>query len=168
MMATPQLTPDRAREILSRFPQASILIVGDVMLDHFVVGRVNRISPEAPVPVVEHDRDEYRAGGAAGAAERLRHELEAKGIGIAGLTADPARPTTTKLRVVTNRNQQVARIDYESDMEIDGPIQDMIRKRVEQCVGSAGAVLVSDYLKGTVTRALVGDIVSAARARRIP
>src|SRR5512137_2961601 len=125
MMATPQLTPDRARAILARFPQASILIVGDVMLDHFVVGRVNRISPEAPVPVVEHDRDEYRAGGAANvahnvralggaadlvgvtggdeAAERLRHELEAKGIGIAGLTADPARPTTTKLRVVTNR-----------------------------------------------------------------
>jgi hypothetical protein len=63
MTATPQLTPGRAREILERFPRASILIVGDVMLDHFVVGRVNRISPEAPVPVVEHDRDDTGRAG---------------------------------------------------------------------------------------------------------
>ena len=127
MTATPQLTPGRAREILERFPHASILIVGDVMLDHFVVGRVNRISPEAPVPVVEHDRDEYRAGGAANvahnvralggraelvgvigtddAAGRLTRELGATGIGTSGLAIDPARPTTTKLRRPSSLNR---------------------------------------------------------------
>src|SRR5512136_626833 len=72
MTATPQLAADRTRELLARFPRTSILIVGDVMLDHFLVGRVNRISPEAPVPVVEHDRDDYRAGGASNVAHNVR------------------------------------------------------------------------------------------------
>jgi D-beta-D-heptose 7-phosphate kinase/D-beta-D-heptose 1-phosphate adenosyltransferase len=190
MTETPGLTPDRTREILERFPHASILIVGDVMLDHFVVGRVNRISPEAPVPVVEHDRDEYRAGGAANvahnvralgggaelvgvigtddAAGRLTRELGATGIGTSGLAIDPARPTTTKLRIVTDRNQQVARVDYESDEDVAGAVEAAIRKNVERLAGAAGVILVSDYLKGAVTREVVGDIISASRARRTP
>jgi D-beta-D-heptose 7-phosphate kinase/D-beta-D-heptose 1-phosphate adenosyltransferase len=190
MTATPQPAPDRTRELLERFPRASILIVGDVMLDHFIVGRVNRISPEAPVPVVEHDGDDYRAGGAANvahnvralgggaelvgvvgaddAAERLRQELGAGGIGIGGLVTDRSRPTTTKLRIVTNRNQQVARVDYESDEEVAGAVQDAVRKNVERFAGTAGVILVSDYLKGAITRAVVDDIISIGRARRIP
>jgi D-beta-D-heptose 7-phosphate kinase/D-beta-D-heptose 1-phosphate adenosyltransferase len=190
MIATPRLAPDRTRELLQRFPRVSILIVGDVMLDHFVVGRVTRISPEAPVPVVEHDRDDYRAGGAANvahnvralgggvelvgvvgaddAAERLRLELGASGIGIGGLVTDHARPTTTKLRVVTNRNQQVARVDYESDEEVAGAVEDSIRKHIGRFAGAAGVILISDYLKGAITRAVVDDIISAGRARRIP
>lgn len=190
MMATPQLTPDRAREILARFPKASILIVGDVMLDHFVVGRVNRISPEAPVPVVEHERDEYRAGGAANvahnvlalggvaelvgvigadaSAERLADELGARGIGTSGLVTDRGRPTTTKLRIVTDRNQQVARVDYESDEDVASAVEDAIRQHVGRFAGAAGAILISDYLKGVVTRAVVEDIVAASRARRVP
>ena len=190
MMAKPQLTAERAREILARFPRASILIVGDVMLDHFVVGHVNRISPEAPVPVVEHDRDEYRAGGAANvahnvlalgglaelvgvigadnAAERLAGELGARGVGTSGLVTDRSRPTTTKLRIVTDRNQQVARVDYESDEDVAGAVQESIRKNVERLAGAAGVILISDYLKGAVTRAVVGDIISTSRARRTP
>ena len=190
MMVKPQLTAERAREILARFPRASILIVGDVMLDHFVVGHVNRISPEAPVPVVEHDRDEYRAGGAANvahnvlalgglaelvgvigaddAAERLAGELGARGVGASGLVTDRSRPTTTKLRIVTDRNQQVARVDYESDDDVAGAVEEAIRRHVGHLAGAAAAILVSDYLKGAVTRAIVADIVSASRARRIP
>jgi rfaE bifunctional protein kinase chain/domain len=190
MMTIPQLTPGRAREILARFPQATILIVGDVMLDHFVVGRVNRISPEAPVPVVEHDRDDYRAGGAANvahnvlalsgiaelvgvigaddAAQRLTDELGARGIGSSGLVTDRSRPTTTKLRIVTDRNQQVARVDYESDEDVAGIVEETIRHHIGRLAGAAGAILISDYLKGVVTRSVVGDIVTASRARGIP
>ena len=190
MTATPHLEPARARALVERFSRASILIAGDAMLDHFVVGRVNRISPEAPVPVVEHDRDDYRAGGAANVAhnvralggtaelvavvgadaagDRLRLELEGRAVGTGGLVTDEARPTTTKLRIVTNRNQQVARVDYESDDEVTGAVHDALRRHVARLAGAAGAILVSDYLKGTVTRALVGDVVSAGRARRIP
>src|SRR5512141_1678213 len=120
----------------------TVLIVGDVMLDHFVIGRVDRISPEAPVPVVQFDHEEYRLGGAAnvahnvaslgarveivgvigadGEGERLRGELERAGAGTGGLVVDGSRCTTRKLRVVTTRNQQVARIDYECDGAVDG------------------------------------------------
>jgi rfaE bifunctional protein kinase chain/domain len=190
MMATPQLTPDRAREILAGFPRATILIVGDVMLDHFVVGRVNRISPEAPVPVIEHDRDDYGAGGAANvahnvlalsgnaelvgvigaddAARRLTDELGARGIGASGLVTDPSRPTTTKLRIVTDRNQQVARVDYESDEDVAGVVEETIRRHIGRLAGAAGAILISDYLKGVVTRAVVEDIVAGSCRRGLP
>ena len=138
---TTSTTPDRLRRSIERFRYTSVLIVGDVMLDQFVVGRVNRISPEAPVPVVEFEYDEYRVGGASNVAhnvralggevelvgltgtdaagQRLRRLLGEHGIGTSGLVGDPSRRTTTKLRIVTNRNQQVARIDYETDREAD-------------------------------------------------
>src|SRR5690606_30503061 len=131
---------------MADFPQAlpplagrTVLVIGDLMLDHFVIGSVDRISPEAPVPVVRFARDEYRLGGAANVAanlrglgsgveivglvggdaegERLRADLSGAGIGITGIVIDPGRCTTRKTRVVTTRNQQVARVDYEADSE---------------------------------------------------
>ncbi|MBM3957519.1 MAG: D-glycero-beta-D-manno-heptose-7-phosphate kinase [Gemmatimonadetes bacterium] len=190
MIETLHPSPERTRELIERFPQATILIVGDVMLDHFVVGRVDRISPEAPVPVVEHSRDEYRAGGAANVAhnvralggsaelvgvvgadaraERLKRELDTRRVGSRGLVTDGARPTTTKLRIVTDRNQQVARVDYETDDEVAGGVEASVRENIDRFGSTAGAILISDYLKGTITRTLVEAIVAGARARRIP
>jgi D-beta-D-heptose 7-phosphate kinase/D-beta-D-heptose 1-phosphate adenosyltransferase len=184
------VTVDRAREIVARFPSASVLVVGDVMLDQFVVGRVDRISPEAPVPIVAFDHEEYRVGGAGNVAtnvaalggrvvlgglvgqdaacERLSAELQAHGVGTAGLVADRARRTTTKMRVVTNRNQQVARVDYENDAEATGDVADSLAERAAEMAGAAGAIVVSDYLKGAVTKALVARLAAIARERRIP
>src|SRR3990170_3645277 len=109
--------------LLPRLAGRLVLIIGDVMLDHFVIGRVDRISPEAPVPVVQFDHEEYRLGGAANVAhnvaalggrvemigiagadadaERIREELGRLGIGANGIVTDPRRRTTRKLRVVT-------------------------------------------------------------------
>lgn len=187
---TMSATADRLRRSIERFRYTNVLIVGDVMLDQFVVGRVNRISPEAPVPVVEYDHDEYRAGGAAnvahnvralggeveligltgadGASHRLRQLLTEHGIGSSGLVADPSRRTTTKLRVVTNRNLQVARIDYESDLEASGTTEEALALQAERLVEKASVILVSDYLKGAITRPLMQRVVAAARARRLP
>jgi D-beta-D-heptose 7-phosphate kinase/D-beta-D-heptose 1-phosphate adenosyltransferase len=181
---------DRLRRTVERFPSATVLIVGDVMLDQFVVGTVNRISPEAPVPVVEYERDDYRAGGAANVAnnvralggrvelvgltgadsagQRLRGLLAGCGIGTSGLVVDSSRRTTTKLRVVTTRNLQVARIDYESDHEASGEAERALVDEVGRLVERAHAVLVSDYLKGAVTRLVMEKVVSAGRARGIP
>jgi D-glycero-beta-D-manno-heptose-7-phosphate kinase len=181
---------DRLRRSIERFHYTSVLIVGDVMLDQFVVGRVNRISPEAPVPVVEFEHDEYRVGGASnvahnvralggevdlvgvvgtdGAAQRLDRLLGEHGIGTSGLVADPSRRTTTKLRIVTNRNQQVARIDYETDREASGATEEALAAQAERLAQKASIIVVSDYLKGSVTRTLMTRIVAAARARRIP
>ena len=133
--ALPPLPPARARDIIEGFAAGLLLVIGDVMLDRFLFGRVSRISPEAPVPVVVHDHDEFRLGGAANVAHNiaalggreliavigddetaafLKAELAAMRSHAPGLVTDPERRTTTKVRVVTNRNQQVARIDYES------------------------------------------------------
>ena len=179
-----------AADLATRFAGRTILIIGDVMLDHFVIGRVDRISPEAPVPVVCFDHEEYRLGGAANvannaaalgaqvelvgvvgadaAAETLRGQLARVGIGGGGLVVDPARCTTRKLRVVTTRNQQVARIDYEQDAEVSGTLETAIEARVKELARSADAILVSDYLKGAISRGVASAAIAAARERNVP
>ena len=173
-----------------RFSRRSILVIGDVMLDHFVIGRVDRISPEAPVPVVAFDHEEYRLGGAANVAHnivalggtaqvvgvvgadadaaRLASDFDALGIGVKGLVTDPDRCTTRKLRVVTTRNQQVARIDYERDGEVSGPVEQAIIAKVQELSATADAILISDYLKGAISAAVAQAAAAAARARGIP
>jgi D-beta-D-heptose 7-phosphate kinase/D-beta-D-heptose 1-phosphate adenosyltransferase len=180
----------RAREVASQFAGVRVLIVGDLMLDHFVFGRVSRISPEAPVPIVEFEREEFRVGGAGnvahnvrglgGAVEvvgvigrddhgtRLKEAMRADGIGVAGVVAEDGRPTTRKMRVVTSRNQQVARVDYESDREVRGDVESILIAALEQAARSARAIVISDYMKGSVTRALVARAVAFARDRRVP
>ena len=174
----------------SRLVGRLVLIVGDLMLDHFVIGRVDRISPEAPVPVVQFDHEEYRLGGAANVAHnvaalggrvamvgiagddadagRMREQLGHLGVDPDGIVTDPTRRTTRKLRVVTTRNQQVARIDYEDDREVDGGVEAQVIDRIRELSRSADAVLVSDYLKGAVSRAVAAAAVEAARRRGIP
>jgi D-glycero-beta-D-manno-heptose-7-phosphate kinase len=177
-------------DLPSRLGGRTILVIGDVMLDHFVIGGVERISPEAPVPVVRFDHEEYRLGGAANvahntaalggrvhliglvgadeAAERLRADVERRGIDASGLVTDRERCTTRKLRVVTARNQQVARIDYEEDREVRGDIEAAIVSRIERLAPAADAMLVSDYLKGVVSLGVAGAAIAAARRRGIP
>jgi rfaE bifunctional protein kinase chain/domain len=177
-------------ELLDRFADRSILIVGDLMLDHFVIGRVDRISPEAPVPVVQFDHETWRLGGAANVANnlvgmggrvetvgvvgndaeasRLLSGLAERSIGIGGIVSDPARCTTRKLRVVTTRNQQVARIDYEDDGEISGSIEETVIRRIDDLSRSAHAIVISDYLKGVISTRVAAAAVAAAERRAIP
>ncbi len=167
-----------------------LLVIGDVMVDQFIVGHVSRISPEAPVPVVAFDRDEYRAGGAAnvalnaralgarvdlvglvgadGAATRLADLLAAAGVNARALITDPARPTTTKVRIVTTRNQQVARVDYESDAAAADAIEQALIAQVDARAADAAALVVSDYLKGLVTRRVMEAVVAAGRQHGVP
>ncbi len=190
MTLSPTLSPERARALVSQFHSISVLVAGDLMLDHFVFGRVSRSSPEAPVPVVEYDHDEYRVGGAGNVAHnvralggrvelvgligrdaqagRLRGELITGGMGAEGLVVDPARPTTTKQRIVTTRNQQVARVDFEDDTEAAGDVERALVEHALHVLAHADVAVVSDYLKGSVTRRLVASVVDAAKARKVP
>jgi len=182
----PPLDSRRARGLISRLPGLPVLVVGDVMLDRFIVGTVSRISPEAPVPVVQFQAEHVRLGGAANvannlaalgaqvalvglvgadaAAARLRSELAATGIDAEGLVDDPRRPTVEKVRIVTDRNQQVARVDYENDSDIEGEVEQQLIDRIGRLGGNATVLLVSDYLKGTVTKALMGALLSLKSA----
>ena len=176
--------------LLPKVTERPVLVIGDVMLDHFIVGSVDRISPEAPVPVVRFAREDYRLGGAANVAhnirtlgaaveliaiagqdaeaERLRHELADIRIGSSGLVIDPARMTTRKTRVVTTRNQQVARIDYETDEEVSGAIEAALVGQIERLAPAASAILLSDYLKGTVSKRVAEAAIASAKANGIP
>src|SRR6185436_17610249 len=171
-MLLPAIQPDRVRQITSNFTGARVLVVGDAMLDKFIVGRVTRLSPEAPVPVIAYDHELHRMGGSAnvannvaalggsatlvavtgtdeGAAALARACREA---GIApALVGDPTRPTTTKVRIVTERNQQVARIDYEVDTEIKDEFEHRVIAEIQKHAGQASAIVISDYLKGCIT-----------------
>src|SRR5882672_11116979 len=129
MMLLPPLAPERARRLAAGFSDAKILVIGDAMLDTFIAGRVTRISPEAPVPVVTFSHETHRIGGAANVAHNVtalgghatliavigqddNAKTLTRGCREAGIEAgyfatDAERVTTTKVRVVTERNQQV-------------------------------------------------------------
>ena len=185
-MALPSLDARRARDLIGRFARMRVLVVGDVMLDRFIVGRVTRISPEAPVPIVRFESEHLRLGGAANvahniaalggraslvgivgvdaAANSLRAQLAAAGVSADGLVEDASRPTTEKVRVVTERNQQVARIDYERDADAAGEVERAVVAQIARLADGAKALLVSDYLKGAITRPVVEALLHSANA----
>jgi D-beta-D-heptose 7-phosphate kinase/D-beta-D-heptose 1-phosphate adenosyltransferase len=160
------------------------------MVDQFVIGTVERISPEAPVPIVRFDHETWRLGGAANVAHnvvalggrvdaigvvgsdadgaRILEDLSGRSIGTAGIISDASRCTTRKLRVVTTRNQQVARIDYEGDAAIDPAIEATVVRRIGELAKSGHAIVISDYLKGVVTPAVAAAAAQAARTYGIP
>jgi len=177
-------------QLLDRLGGRSILVIGDLMVDQFVIGTVDRISPEAPVPIVRFDHEAWRLGGAANVANnvvalggrvdaigvvgndadgsRLLEDLAGRSIGTAGIISDPSRCTTRKLRVVTTRNQQVARIDYEGDSDIAPAIEATVIRRIGELAATVQAIVISDYLKGVVTPQVAAAAAHAARAQRIP
>jgi rfaE bifunctional protein kinase chain/domain len=190
MSELPEISSARAHELIDRFSSRRITVVGDVMLDRFLIGRVSRMSPEAPVPVVVFDHEEFRLGGAANVANNLRQlgaavdligvighdesgaqlksELAAKGLHSVGLITDLERRTTTKMRVVTTRNQQVSRIDFESDHEVGTAIEAALASQIEMRARSAQVILVSDYQKGVVTRRSMAQMLAFAQSNGLP
>lgn len=185
-MTLPRLDARRAEAILAGLHSVPVLVIGDVMLDRFIVGRVTRISPEAPVPVVRFESEHVRLGGAANvahnlaslgarvslvgivgrdaAAERLKQQLAASGIDSSGLVEDATRPTVEKVRIVTARNQQVARIDYEEDADAAAGVEQELIARIAGVGAGAKVVLVSDYLKGAVTSGVMQALVRTRTA----
>jgi len=183
------ISRDRVVTLLPAMRKQRIVVVGDAMLDIYLLGDVERISPEAPVPVVHVAERQYRLGGAANVAanvaaigatvtlvaaigddqrgEQLRTELAAAGIRDDGVITLPARPTTSKTRVVA-RNQQVVRIDEEEDTLLDGDAQGDLLHRLRRELSSADAVLLEDYNKGALTPALIEAALVTAKRRGIP
>ena len=172
------------REHLDRFSQSRLLVVGDVMLDHFIWGNVRRISPEAPVPVVEVVRETSFPGGAANVARnlapftkhaalmgrvgtdseagRLRELLTSEGVGIGPLIENADLPTISKSRIIA-RQQQVVRVDRERLEKLSEAELDEVKRRVIDLLPAVDAIIIEDYGKGFVTQALVEAIVSIAR-----
>ena len=179
----PQLTKSRASEILRTLQDRYVLVLGDVMLDEFVWGDVTRISPEAPVPVVDVRRESVHLGGAAnvlanlvalgsrgsvvgvvgkdGPGERLQTELRELGAQDDYLIVDDARRSTTKTRIIAH-SQLVVRADRESRVPITSKIEDRIIACLKEAVKHAHAFVVSDYDKGVVTPRVLSEILPIA------
>ena len=182
-------SPQALRQHIQRFPQASVLVVGDLILDHYVMGRVSRISPEAPVPVVHVESESLRLGGAAnvfnnvlalggkadlcgviGADESgrlLMKELGTKRSGRGGVVIDHDRPTTRKSRVIAH-HQQIVRYDVEGRHELKAALQRRILQYVESRLRELTCVVVSDYAKGVVSAGLMSEITRLAALRKVP
>jgi D-beta-D-heptose 7-phosphate kinase/D-beta-D-heptose 1-phosphate adenosyltransferase len=182
-------SPQVLRQYIQRFPQASVLVVGDLILDHYVMGKVSRISPEAPVPVVHVESESLRLGGAAnvfnnilalggkadlcgviGADESgrlLMKELGTRRSGRGGVVIDHDRPTTRKSRVMAH-NQQIVRYDVEGRHELKPALQRRIVQYVESRLRELSCVVVSDYAKGVVSASLMSDITRLAALRKVP
>jgi rfaE bifunctional protein kinase chain/domain len=173
------LKKKRALEIIDDFPHAGVLVIGDIMVDHFIWGKVSRISPEAPVPVVDVQKDSIMLGGCANVlnsiyamggkvyvtgvigadniGNKFLAELHQRQIATNGIIIDKKRPTTLKTRVVAH-GQQVVRFDQESKKPINKENVGKILEYVESMRKKIGAIVVSDYNKGVVSRELVEGI----------
>lgn len=180
---------ERVKQILDRMEQQRVVVLGDAMLDVYLVGDVDRISPEAPVPVVTVHERRHALGGAANVAanvaaigakvtlvaaigddrrgEQFRSEMAAAGITDAGILVLNDRPTTSKTRVVA-RGQQLVRIDEEEEGGISGAAEAQVLAAVQRTIADADAVLVEDYNKGVLTPAVIEAILLGAKARGIP
>jgi D-glycero-beta-D-manno-heptose-7-phosphate kinase len=182
------LSVQRAGKILAAAAKARVLVVGDVMLDQFIWGNVARISPEAPVPVVDFERESFMPGGAANvarnltaldaateifgvvgddtAAKQLKDLLGEQKVGCKGLVENASRHTSVKARIVAHM-QQVVRIDRETrgglDTQLTGQLLDAIKSKLD----GADAVIVGDYGKGVVTQPLLNEIKTLCRERGI-
>lgn len=182
------LSPARVRQLLASADGARILVVGDVMLDQFIWGNVARISPEAPVPVVDFVRESFMPGGAANVArnlaalaastelfgiigrdeggKRLKTLLSEQKVGCVGLVPEAGRSTSVKTRIVAHR-QQLVRVDRESRIDADGPTTRGLLAGLESSINRADAVIVCDYGKGVVTQPLLDALKKLCHARGV-
>lgn len=178
----------KIERLLEKFDSANILVVGDLMLDRFIWGSVTRISPEAPVPVVEVTSESDVPGGAANVVNNIRalggnayvcgiigkdrigesllQKLRHARIDFGGIIVAPYRTTTLKTRIIAH-SQQVVRVDKESTAEITRREIDRLISYIQSISHNLDAIIIEDYGKGLVTQHLVRELASLARARRI-
>ncbi|MFH1045840.1 MAG: D-glycero-beta-D-manno-heptose-7-phosphate kinase [Candidatus Omnitrophota bacterium] len=178
---------ESAKKIIKNFKNVKILVIGDLILDEFIWGKVNRISPEAPVPVVWVNSESFMPGGASnvannihalggtvylcgviGADERgrvLTEELRRKNIDVEGIIIDSQRPTTLKTRVIAH-HQQVVRIDREKVEEVDDNIIGQMLTFLREKINEIDAIVVEDYGKGAVVPRLIQEIVFLAHKHK--
>ena len=180
-----QLWPD----IFSKFNNLNILIIGDVMVDAYIWGTVERISPEAPVPIISVKNRDFRLGGAANVAlnvislgakpvlcalagqdaqgTRLLQLMEDHGMSQQGIVISSSRPTTVKARVIA-AHQHVIRIDDESEALATPGEEKELLNRIEKLLPTCQAVIFEDYDKGAITQRLIEETVKLAKSLGIP
>jgi len=180
---------ERVKEILDTFGQQNVLVVGDLMLDRFIYGDVCRISPEAPVPVVQVKKETDMPGGASNVArniamlgghatvcgvvgndvhgKKMLSLLEERGVSVEGVMTLPDHSTTVKTRIIAE-HQQMIRVDWDTDGDdISGSMQ-AFGVSVSELAEKADAIIIEDYGKGVVQQAVVDRVIETAKRQNIP
>ena len=180
---------ERLTRLIPKFGKQRIIVLGDLMVDRFIWGKVSRISPEAPVPVVEVTRENNAFGGAGNVAnnitslgaeayllgvvgsdmeaEQLKDGLREKKIDVGGIITDPSRPTTIKTRIIA-QHQQVVRVDKEIKGNFSDEVQKYILLKLEETAPEASAIIISDYGKGVITRPVLKKAIALSHRYGIP
>ncbi|MEF3695504.1 MAG: D-glycero-beta-D-manno-heptose-7-phosphate kinase [Candidatus Cloacimonadota bacterium] len=188
-MNTPLVTGHPSLVTLNAFSGKRILVIGDLMLDHYVWGEVKRISPEAPVPVLEAEKEEYRPGGAANVAlnlkslgaeplllgligadsagEILQEALLSRGITASYLVRSPQRKTCLKTRM-NAAGQQILRIDYEDSSVLSTDEESLCLQALNRALTEAEAVIIEDYNKGLLSPAFIGSVLQYCSLKALP
>jgi rfaE bifunctional protein kinase chain/domain len=185
---------ERLIEIVRGFPQRRVVVVGDAVADQFLYGEISRVSREAPVLILRHERTETVPGGAANCANNLASlgarsslvavagadepgralvdKLKRAGVDCAGVVTSSAQRTTTKVRVLAGQahslKQQVIRVDYEGATLSDATLKSELCARLREAAASSDAFIVSDYNYGVACAEVVETLREIARARAIP
>ncbi len=181
-------TPQRLNQILAELRNKKILVVGDIMLDRYLRGRVSRLSPEAPVPIIEMESESYHFGGAANVAlnlkslgcqpllvgllgkdeygQRFVQLMKEAGLDDSGLILTEDRPTTVKTRIIGD-NQHIARVDRERIMYVRDALEQTVIDRIEELIASTDAVILEDYNKGVLSEKVIHSSLTKATERQI-
>lgn len=179
---------ERLEEILNSFEDLRVAVVGDMMLDDYLIGTVERISPEAPVPVVSIKKERFVLGGAANVVnnlstlgakalcfgvigedfdgDRLVNELEKRSIETSGIIKCTHRPTIVKRRIIAG-NQQLLRLDWEDARPISVDLEDVLLRHIESKIEGLNAIILSDYDKGVLTPKVVKKIIDICNEKNI-
>ncbi|MBI3026536.1 D-glycero-beta-D-manno-heptose-7-phosphate kinase [Candidatus Woesearchaeota archaeon] len=179
----------RLLKILEKFKDKKILVIGDVMLDKYIWGDVSRISPEAPVQVVNVIKETYEPGGASNVANNVSalsgrafmagiagndeakntiiEELKKKNVDTAGIFLDRDKPTTQKVRII-GKGQQLLRVDYEKKEHVHKEIEEQIVKFLNEKIKEIDVVVVSDYAKGVITPRICNKLLEASKSNKKP
>jgi D-glycero-beta-D-manno-heptose-7-phosphate kinase len=181
------MNPAGLKKIISRFSRAKVLVIGDLILDEYIWGSVERISPEAPVPVVWAKKRTHVPGGAANVANNIGSldaevclvgvigkdkdagfflsELKKRKIGSQGIFIEPGRYTTLKTRILAG-HQQVVRVDWEHTQPLTPQLNTRILNFIKKKINDFDAVVIEDYGKGVINKELLGELISLARSRK--
>ena len=178
------ISEKRITSLFENFNNKTIAVIGDLMLDRYFWGSVTRISPEAPVPVVEVESEQGRLGGAANVAKNIKSLggtpfligvvgndnsgkqlidiVRESGFPADGILSDHSRPTTVKTRLIAN-DQHIARVDRESRAEISFTIQNQIIETLLRNINSIDGIIIEDYNKGVIVKTLIKQIIDVAK-----
>jgi rfaE bifunctional protein kinase chain/domain len=183
-----KLSSSRLKELIDNFKNKRVAVLGDLMLDSYMWGTVRRISPEAPVPVVEVDSETVKLGGAANVAnniinlgaevvpigvvgkdssgDQIRSLFEEIGVNTESIITDPDRPTTIKTRIIAH-GQHVVRADIESKSDISRNVEDQLLTSFSNRLQNIDGVILQDYNKGVITSRIIKEVVKFCVQREV-